>query len=252
MDPDVPSHPVLEKVRKLLALASSPEPHEAAQALAMASRLMARHNIDAAELGRSEDPGYERWLIPLGTARLSRRDTLIGSILSEHFFVKVIYSWEYDVVSCKSLRQLELLGRPVNLHMARHVFYYLKERAETIWRAHKPALAAKGEKGLGAKSVFISGMLLSFRDKLKSAEKVPFQGEVMPESSLILARDSRLERFYREAHPHLTTLYTHSSAHAPNAAAAGAEAGRALSIFAPVASPQAAGGGGHLEYRGGR
>jgi hypothetical protein len=214
---------------------------------------MARHNIDAAELGRSEGQDFERWLIPLESARLSRRDTLIGAILSDHFFVKVVFSWEYDFKAMRSLRRIELLGRPVTLHMARHVFYFLTERAETIWRAQKPALAATGEKGLGAKSAFVSGMLLSFRDKLKSAEKVPFQGEVLPESSLILARDSRLERFYNEVYPHLRTFRLQSSAYAPNAAAAGAEAGRALSIFAPVASPQAGGGGGgHLEYRGGR
>lgn len=51
--------PILDRVRKLLALAGSPNVHEAATAAAMAQALIARHRLDewlAAEAGVAEDP----------------------------------------------------------------------------------------------------------------------------------------------------------------------------------------------------
>jgi hypothetical protein len=55
--------------------------------------------------------------------------------------------------------------------MAKHVYYYLSERADTLWEQHKPIAAYKGEKGLGAKTAFISNMLMSLCHKLSDAEK---------------------------------------------------------------------------------
>jgi len=40
----------IERIKKLLALASSPNPHEAAQAAAMAADLMERHGVESADL----------------------------------------------------------------------------------------------------------------------------------------------------------------------------------------------------------
>ncbi len=40
----------IEKIKKLLALASSPNPHEAAQAAALAADLMERHGVESADL----------------------------------------------------------------------------------------------------------------------------------------------------------------------------------------------------------
>lgn len=52
-------HPMLERVRKLLSLATSPNVHEAASAAALAQTLIARHRLDAwiaAEQATAEDP----------------------------------------------------------------------------------------------------------------------------------------------------------------------------------------------------
>lgn len=252
MDPDVPSHPVLEKVRKLLALSNSPEPHEAAQALAMASRLMARHNIDAKEIEGSEDSPFERWRIPLGSQRLASWDTRIGAILQDHFFVKIVYTWEYDQKTFNHLREIELLGRPVNLHMARHVFYFLKERVEALWQANKNRLAQMGEKGMGAKNTFITQMLKTFHIKLQASEQVAFQGRAMPSNQLILAQDHKLQDFISKAYPRLSSMRTNSEAFAPYSALAGQKAGSELTIYSPVESKGPSASPGLIEYRGDR
>lgn len=52
-------HDILERVRKLLSLATSPNVHEAASAAAMAQALVARHRLEqllAAEQAASDDP----------------------------------------------------------------------------------------------------------------------------------------------------------------------------------------------------
>jgi hypothetical protein len=255
MDPDVPDHPVLEKVRKLLALSSSPEPNEAAQALAMASRLMARHNIDAAQVKPDSDEcPYERWRISLNSTRVSSVDTGIIDILQKHFFVTVIMVWEYDRKALAPVRQIELLGRPVNLHMARHVFHFLRERTETLWQANKRNLALMGEKGLKAKHSFINGMLQTFNEKLAKSQKAPFQGQVMPSSEVILAGDAKLREFVDYAYPRLKSFYSCLSSDSPNSVLAGSKAGAELNIYSPVTGSGGDGGGPvkYLEHRRGR
>jgi hypothetical protein len=250
-DPDleVPSHPILEKIKKLLALSNSPEPHEAALALSMASRLMAKHNIESRELdaaaGAAGGPGpYRRWRHGLGRTRIRPEDFLYTAILERHFFVRPIVTWQFDPASLKTFRAIELLGRPVNLHMARHVLLFLIERVETLWLANKRRLAELGEMGLGARNTFVVRMLQAFQLKLQQSEAASAEGRSAPAPSaeLILRSDAGLADFIKECYPRLSTTRSSGGANSPASARAGYEAGRSLSIRPPVANRSPGGG----------
>jgi hypothetical protein len=247
---DLATHPILEKVRKLLALASSPEPAEAEAALAAASRIMAKHNlILAQEDGYAADEGFERWLFPLGTSRLSAKVSWIGTILEEHFFVKVIMTYHFDHFTNQQDRALEMIGRPVNLIMAEHVFHFLMERCETLWAYEKPKAQRMGETGLGAKTAFIVSLLRNFREKLQKSEKQAQSSEGLKSSALILRGDAALGRFIDLNFPRLIKIHSQGG-YQPNpySRKAGATAGQELNIRPPIAKGQSEGGlKGYLE-----
>ncbi|MDR3135106.1 MAG: DUF2786 domain-containing protein [Deltaproteobacteria bacterium] len=239
------NNPLIVKIKKLLALSGSPEPHEAEAALTKASELMARHNIDSMTLMADADD-YEIWRIDLNTKRTDRKSYLISVILQEHFFVHAIFNNLYDPRLCCYLKSVDLIGRPVNLSMAKHVFYYLSERVESLWEAHKPLAAFAGEKGLGAKTAFISNLLIGLRKKLLKAE-----AERQKEASHAhdgngpaknftpsdyLASDPKFKDFLKENFPTLHTSKGQTSrAYAPFSSSAGKKAGEELDIYKPIA-----------------
>ncbi|MDR1607084.1 MAG: SprT-like domain-containing protein [Deltaproteobacteria bacterium] len=236
LDPD----PILAKVQKLLALATSPAPAEAESALAAASRLMAKHNID---LAQSQNPVYERWILPLGVKRTSSRTVLIASILKKYFFVEAIYIYQYDPLKNDTFQALEMIGRPVNLIMANHVYHFLNERVETLWSHHKPLAKEAGETGLGAKNAFINSLLSSFARKLNKTQSSDQSGD-LPSSQLILAADKGLRDYLRHHYPDLVSAsYRYRNAVSPYSQKAGAQEGQDLSIYPPVGERRGGFGG---------
>jgi hypothetical protein len=230
-----PAHPILEKVKKLLALSNSPEPHEAASALSMASRLMARHNLDTLSLNQPETNDIQHICLSLNSAKVSRRVLIISWILQNHIFVKTILGWNYLPLTNDSERHIELIGRPVNLNLAKHVFYFLMERTETLWLSQKHTFALAGEKGIGAKNNFIENLLYGFNDKLDAAKAKPFEGQTMPSSELILSKDVELNKYVQYLYPHKRSTRAYgSSVSAPLSSKYGRLAGEQLNIYLPV------------------
>ncbi|MDR1395084.1 MAG: DUF2786 domain-containing protein [Deltaproteobacteria bacterium] len=243
-------NPILVKVQKLLALSASPSAAEAEAALTAASRLMARHNL---ELPKNDPAGlyesFERRIMQLGR-RLTYRDSLLANILSDHFFVKTVVVYQYDHIQNLQYRALELIGRPVNLILAEHVFHFLKERCETLWNHYKPLARTAGEFGQGAKNIFMTSLLTNFRRKLELAEHNSKVQEGLASSALILKKDACLEDFCRKCFPLLKTSYCRgSNVKAPFSRQAGAKAGWELTINEPISQEKSFYLSGNLEQR---
>lgn len=224
---------ILAKIQKLLALSSSPVAAEAQAALDAAARLMARHNLEMLEDTSQEQPHVAR-IIELKARRLDSRLVLLAHILNKHFFVQTIFVPGYDPATDKESHDLELLGRPENTQLAQHLFHFLLERSETLWKAwHKDHRGG----GLAARNSFIQSLLDNFSQKLDQvAIKEPGQGSGVKESSsaLILAKDVGLEEFKQRRHPHLKCTRSGGRWYNPVAGQAGAEAGKALNFHRPL------------------
>ncbi|MDR2935118.1 MAG: SprT-like domain-containing protein [Candidatus Adiutrix sp.] len=221
---------VLEKVRKLLALAGSPVAAEAQAAMNAAARLLARHNLDMAEAGA--DQPLECLRIPLAVRRLDRRLALISHILGRHFFVKTIFVPGYDPRTDRESLDLEVLGRPENVRLSEHIVNFLLERSETLWRDY---LARHPGGGLAARHSFINGLLAGFDSKLEAgaAEEAGVSGGF---SALVPVKDRALEAFYCRRHPRVTRAGGRRGRrrHCPESARAGRAAGAALSFNRPL------------------
>ncbi|MDR2386994.1 MAG: DUF2786 domain-containing protein [Deltaproteobacteria bacterium] len=244
----VEESPLLVKIKKLLALSGSPEPHEAEAALTKASMLMSKHNIDTASI-LAEADDYEIWRFPLNTKSISRKTFLIAIILRSHFFVRTITNSVYDPKTNEYFKSLDLIGRQVNLSLARHVYEYLNERSETLWERHKPIAASLGEKGLGAKTAFITNLLQSLHNKLTEAEterksamvksSQAAQGDKYVIPYDFVMNDQKLENFVNMNYRNLRSSPRRTGcSYAPYSASAGRKAGEKLNIYHPIAQGQ--------------
>ncbi|UQZ89957.1 hypothetical protein C4J81_12385 [Deltaproteobacteria bacterium Smac51] len=236
----------LEKVRKLLALGGSPVAAEAENAMNAAARLMARHNLDLLEAESRENLAgqYEYRTISLETRRINSRLALIAHILNRHFFVETIFVPGYNPLTDTEEKNLELMGRPENTRLAEHVFQFLMERTETLWRAHH-----RGHKGGGqvARNSFIIGLLEAFCKKLDEAAAASCETteKSAPEtdnderpgfSAPVLARDIGLDDYIHRRHPKVTRTSSRRRFYDPESDKAGRAAGRALNLNRPVES----------------
>jgi hypothetical protein len=99
---------VLERIARLLALAESSNVHEAQAAMSAAQRLMLKHNLESIASRMPRRYSFRHLGKPTG--RVSESERLLGTILSEHFFVEVIWVPVYRVLENKRGSVLEVCG----------------------------------------------------------------------------------------------------------------------------------------------
>ena len=213
---------VLDRIRKLLALAASANQHEAEQAMRRAHELMLRHNIEAA--GAAHRAGYDVRHVGDPHKRLDRVQHAIAGLLAEFFFVKVIQVPVYLPRLGKRGSTFELVDTHANLEMAVHVFEFLRGTATRLWQQNA-AIDARVRSGRDRLS-YETGVIGGFREKLL-AERTALRG-----TGLVWVGDADLDRFYRDRHPRITTRQR--TVRLDGAHAAGREAGRTIVLHKPV------------------
>ncbi|WP_194848531.1 SprT-like domain-containing protein [Candidatus Neptunochlamydia vexilliferae] len=190
---------IVDKVRKLLSLATSPEPKEAEAATLKAQELLAKYNVKFHE---EDDPIH--LLRVLQKKRGSAKLQAIASIL-RLFFVYPIFNHG------KGVLYLEILGDPLNIEVAEYVAHFLDHHFELLWKEAKkeePRL-----KGTVAKNSFFRGIAEGYEKK------------GLPTSRTLIQIEKSLAAIY----PQITSRkvsYHHSEA----AAKKGREKGKGLKI----------------------
>lgn len=215
---------VLDRVAKLLALAESPNVHEAQAAASAAQRLMLKHNLDLAQARAKRGYSYRHLGKPTG--RIIEAERWIANILAEHFFVETIWVPVYRPLEGKAGRVLEICGTPANLELASYVYDFLLHAAEGLWASHKKAQGIRGDRD---RRTYLAGVMLGFHEKLRSQRK---ENE---EAGLVWVGDAELGRYYRRRHPSIR--HTRHEGNARNEAhAKGREAGRSLVLHRGISA----------------
>jgi hypothetical protein len=210
---------VLERIRKLLALAGSANQHEAELAMKKAHELMLRHNVESANVAR------QYHVLHLGNPekRGNRVEAAVLSLLAELFFVKVISVPVYVPRLGKRGTAYEISGTRANVDMAEHVYTFLLATADRLWAENRnDARVRSGRDRLS----YQAGVIGGFRDKLL-ADRVTLKG-----TGLVWVGDADLDRFYRARHPRITMRTR--TVRVDGAHAAGREAGRSVVLHKPV------------------
>ena len=158
--------PILRRIARLLALAESPNAHEAEAAMRAAQRLMLKHNIDVAAAATREGFTFRQVGTPSG--RVSGAEHVLAGILARHFFVEAIWVPSYLPLAGKQGRVLELCGTASNLDVATYVHGFLLETGERLWRGHRQERRLTGN---AERRRYLLGVMMGFDDKLNEATK---------------------------------------------------------------------------------
>ena len=213
---------ILDRIRKLLALAGSANQNEAESAMRKAHELMLRHNVDLAAASVTRD--YEVRHLGDVARRQTLVETEIVALLSDLFFVKVIRVPVYLPREGKCGSVFEIAGTRPNVEMANHVYAFLLATADRLWRHNRAdARVRSGRDRLS----YQSGVIRGFRDKLRE-ERTQLRG-----AGLVWVGDAQLDEYYRARNPRITTRRRHlrvGSAHD-----AGREAGTTIVLHKPIA-----------------
>ncbi len=150
---DVPRDALVEKVKKLLALASSTNPHEAELATLKANQLILRHHLDRAGLAETEEALCV--MDVMRSARKSAKMVAIYDILTQFMVRPLLHFGRGEV-------RLQAIGNRSQVALAEYVAGYLDRELETLWKA-------TGLKGTRAKNSFFTGIAKGYRQKLEAA-----------------------------------------------------------------------------------
>ncbi len=213
---------VIERVARLLALAESPNQHEAEAAMAAAQRLMLKYNVELQHAGATRRYGFKHLGEPSG--RVGESDRILASILAKHFFVEVIWVPVYRASVGKRGSVLEICGAPENLEMAEYAHAFLRHTAEELWDDHKRKTRERSNRD---RRTFLAGVMAGFADKLGK------QAKTSASEGLVWVADGDLDGFYRARHPHIRNV-RYGGQRRTEAFAHGKEAGKNIVLKKPI------------------
>jgi hypothetical protein len=213
---------VVERIARLLALAESPNRHEAEAAMAAAQRLMLKHNLETVRVHAVQDYGFCHLGRPTG--RVSEHERIVAMILGKHFFVEAIWIPVYRPHEGKRGSVLEICGTRANLAIAEYVHGFLHDTAQRLWREHKQSRGIASNRD---RRTYLAGVMTGFADKLV------LQQARSKREGLVWVRDGDLAAYFRRRHPHVRHV-RHGGQRRTDTWALGREAGRSIVLHKPV------------------
>jgi hypothetical protein len=213
--------PILERIAKLLALAESPNEHEAQAAMSAAQRLMLKHNIEAAVTGASS---YSFRHLGKPSGRVSEHERRLALILDEHFFVQVIWVPVWRPLEAKRGSVLEVCGSRDNVELAAYVYDFLMYTADALYRADR---RQRGDRSHQARRKFLAGVMAGFHQRLER------ERERSTAAGLVWVGDRELGGYFRRRHPHVRWA-RHSVSTGGEAYSRGQTAGRNIVLHRGV------------------
>lgn len=207
-----------DRIARLLALAESPNVHEAEAAMAAAQKLLLKHNIDLQSARTAQ--GYVWKHLGTPTGRTTEAERVLSLLLGKHFFVEAIWIPVYRVREGKRASVLEICGSAENVEIAEYVHGYLLTTAERLWREHKAKLGIVGNRD---RRTFLAGVMTGMSEKLAREAKAS------EEAGLVWVGDGELSTYFRKRHPHVRHV-RYAGQRRSEAYAHGREAGQKIVI----------------------
>lgn len=175
-----------ERIKKLLALGSSPNEKEAQSAIQMAYALMAKYNLSEGDVTQAA-LHFDDFLT---IKRVEGHIWSIRKVLKDFFLVELILRTEYGVG-----KKLVLLGKPERVTVAKEIFLYLLETLELNWKAFKALNPTKARKEtMDMRKHYFRGFINKVYSNLqRSKEKYQAQGLVL------LDKDPDIEAYIKKS-----------------------------------------------------
>lgn len=159
---------IIERVRKILLKTEQAgcSADESEKAFAIASRLMAEHNLSMDEVEKREG-GEQSWLEDdaYETGRWTLEDNLAYGIVHRYFFVEAYFGYKHIEDKKGNYRQVKILrffGRPDNVETAKWTFNALLGTFDRLFRGYRDRTGALASD----RRIFVSGVANGFTQKM--------------------------------------------------------------------------------------
>lgn len=231
---------IIEKIQKLLALANSPNEHEAKAATARANALLLKYNLSMQQV-----EGHQSTYVadPIADSGLTLKPHIdqITNLLQEFFFVKVIISSEYQGHSSgefawkKSPRAqyrkvIKLVGTIENVKIATYIFQYLEPLYPKLW---KDKYERNAELKPSDRKAYYMGLTVGIGKLLEETK-----WKVEEEMGLVVVEDPALKKFTDDITKGKSYGSSSSSDVDPDVFKAGVKDGQNITLRKPIESEQ--------------
>lgn len=217
---------IVARVQKLLALAESSNQHEAELAAATAQRIMLKYNLELQRTDAAGDDACGHLFLGQPTGRVQAHERALAMLLSEHFFVQVIWVDVYRPLEAKRGSVLEVCGRPENLAMAEYVHTFVLRTIERLWQEHKRSAKLRSDRD---RRNFLAGAVRGLDQKLRA------QRTGAAQEGLVWVGDAHVDAYYHRRHPRIVTVSSRGSGHR-SGYAEGESAGKSIVLSRPVSA----------------
>ncbi len=191
---------IIEKIQKLLALANSPNEHEAKAATARANALLIKYNLSLQQVEDHESEYVVDKVASSGYTLKPHWNNLIH-LLQKYFFVKIVILKTFDGYSSgeyayeKSARTrykktFQILGTKENAQIANYIFHYLDRVYPELW---KDVYERNANLKPNDKQSYFDGLTEGISILLEETKM-----RVEEEYGLVLVKDPKLQKFVEE------------------------------------------------------
>lgn len=188
------------KIQKLLALASSPNEHEAQRAMEMANALLLKYNLDMSELPEAKD---DREIVEetfeLGTSAFQWKIQLAVAI-ARHNFCEVLLGYRN--------RRLYFIGRRCNVDATRDIYTWVTMQLLSICREERKRVNpvewdGRPMDGLRWQTSFCMGAVVRINHRLIEQRRTQ-ERETTGCTAMVLCNKQAIDAFLSENYPRLT------------------------------------------------
>lgn len=205
---------IVQKIQKLLSLATSANEHEARAAAEQAARLLIKHNLKRQDI--TEKREYEGREVAAAASRLPGEYKFVQSIVKQFFFVEIISSRN----TRPGMTTVHFIGEPENVDVAAYVYDFLIREFRACWEAYRKETGALTR----ARQAYYFGLHNGLSDQLSAASRA-----VETETGLVVVRDPGLRLALQNAF-NVKTQQTRVPIADQSAVQAGHERGRTMQI----------------------
>ncbi len=217
----------LEKIRKLLNLASSANEHEASLAMNRVREIQARYQLEQISTHSGE---FYHSYIKTQRKRLHTYEQKIMSILVNHYMVEVIVGTIYCPTKNTHLRSIELIGRKENVLMADYVFEFLKTYIQTkVLEKRKTTTPFPPSDAKAYQLGILTGFDEKLTQQLEDSESTELQ-----QALTLFSKDPQMKDYVAKIHPRLISVSSKARLKNQDFFETGRKDGRSLTINRPL------------------
>ena len=219
---------ILNRIKKLMALAESTNRHEAEAAMAKAHELIARYNIDLHAQVSPRD--FISVFAGNPALRHTRDNYHLANLLQTFYFVQGLWVSAYVTTKGKMGRVLEISGTPPNVDIALYVYDYVRKFIDTQWGIYNR------DKKLGfyRRVDFAVGIIQGFHSKLESARNTRWASD--EKYALVVAGNPLLDAYIAYRYPYTRSFRRNHGTQDDRVLADGMQVGRNLVIARGITS----------------